>query len=123
MDATANDWTPEKGFSSQLLKNDIYGYPRPVVGTGTHLGLSIVVDAGIAEYYCSSTNSYGFKILLHSPNEAPMISHYGTSVSNGYESRIVITPTLSVASDAIRNLPVNVRQCLFEQENYLTYYR
>lgn len=82
-----------------------------------------MVDAGISEYYCSSTSSYGFKILLHSPNEAPMISHYGTSVSNGYETRVVITPAISEASDAVRSLPVRVRQCLFEAENYLTYYR
>lgn len=47
-------------------------------GTGTNLGLTIVLDAGISEYYCSSTNSYGFKILLHSPNETPRITHYGT---------------------------------------------
>lgn len=82
-----------------------------------------MVDAGISEYYCSSTNSYGFKILLHSPNEAPMISHYGTSVSNGYETRIVISPTISEASKAVRKLHVPIRQCLFEEENYLTYYR
>lgn len=83
------------------MKNNKYGYPRPVVGgymnskikmqsnifirgttykkgTGTNLGLIIVLDAGISEYYCSSTNSYGFKILLHSPNETPRITHYGT---------------------------------------------
>lgn len=123
MDLTANNWSPEKGFASEELKLNRSGYPRPVAGTGTNLGLTIVLDAGISEYYCSSTNSYGFKILLHSPNEAPMISHFGTSVSNGYESRVVITPTISEAANPIRKLPVNVRQCLFEEENYLTYYR
>lgn len=116
-----------------------------IVGTGTNLGLTILLDAGISEYYCSSTNSYGFKFLLHSPNEAPRITNYGTQasvpqaintirnmkiiefhifkVSNGYESRVVITPTLSEATDAIKKLPVGIRQCYFENENYLTYYR
>lgn len=92
-------------------------------GTGTNLGLTVVLDAGISEYYCSSTNSYGFKFLLHSPNEAPMISTYGTSISNGYESRVVIAPTLSKASEEVRKMDVHVRQCLFEEENYLLYYR
>lgn len=87
------------------------------------MGLTILLDAGIREYYCSSTNSYGFKFLLHSPNEAPRITSYGTQVSNGYESRVVITPTLSQATDAIKKLPVGIRQCYFENENYLTYYR
>lgn len=33
LDATANDWTPERGFASFELKNNILGYPRPVVGS------------------------------------------------------------------------------------------
>lgn len=151
MEKFANDWTPESGFANETLKDNKYGSPRPVVGkwifysiaifflsnlkgkcetiissiigTGTNLGLTILLDAGISEYYCSSTNSYGFKFLLHSPNEAPRITNYGTQVSNGYESRVVIAPTLSEATDAIKKLPVNVRQCYFESENYLTYYR
>lgn len=93
------------------------------IGTGANLGLTLLLDGGISEYYCSSTNGYGFKILLHSPNEAARIINYGTQVSCGYESRIVITPTLSEATDAIRKLPVKVRQCYFDNENFLTYYR
>lgn len=82
-----------------------------------------MIDAGISEYYCSSTHSYGFKVLLHSPNEAPQITNYGVSIASGYESRIVIIPTLSDATAAIRKMPVEVRQCYFENENYLSYYR
>lgn len=52
-----------------------------------------------------------------------MISNYGALIPNGLESRIVITPTISTASLEIRKLPVRVRQCLFQEENYLTYYR
>lgn len=87
------------------------------------MGLTITVDAGMNEYYCSSTHSYGFKVLLHSPNEAPRITNYGSAIPSGYESRVVIIPTLSDATKAIRRLPVAVRQCYFENENYLTYYR
>lgn len=83
-----------------------------------------MIDTGISEYYCSSTNSYGFKVLLHSPNESPRITNYGSAIPSGYESRVVIMPTLSDAtSAAIRKLPVEVRQCYFENENYLSYYR
>lgn len=41
------------------------------------MGLTIVLDAGLSEYYCSSTNSYGFKVQIHSPNEVPRIANYG----------------------------------------------
>lgn len=94
-----------------------------IIGTGTNLGLTLLLDGGISEYYCSSTNSYGFKFFLHSPNEAPRITNYGTQVSNGYESRVVIAPTLSEATEPIKKLPIGIRQCIFENENNLTYYR
>lgn len=145
-DKKANDWTPEKGFLSEDLKNDKYGYPRPAVGmldriatkknhiypisfiskcigTGTPIGLTIVLNAEIGDYYCSCTNSYGFKILLHSPIETPRIAHFGSSLMSGYESRVIISPSISVATESIRKMPINVRRCLFEDENYLTYYR
>lgn len=86
-------------------------------------GLTLLLDVAEEEYYCSSTNSYGFKVLLHSPNETPKIAYYGSAVANGYETRIVIVPTLSEASYSVRKVARSIRQCLFESENYLTFYR
>lgn len=87
------------------------------------MGLTLMLDVSETEYYCSSTNSYGFKILLHSPNELPKISNYGTAIANGYETRVVIQPTLSEASYSIRSISRNIRQCLFESENFLSFYQ
>lgn len=87
------------------------------------MGLTLLLDVAEHEYYCSSTNSYGFKVLLHSPNELPKLSHYGTAVANGFETRFVIQPTLSEASYSVRKVPRKIRQCLFENENYLSFYR
>lgn len=92
-------------------------------GTGHKMGLTLMLDVAEREYYCSSTDSYGFKILLHSPNELPKISNYGTAISNGYETRVVIEPTLSEASYSIRSIPQKIRQCVFESENTLHFYR
>lgn len=77
----------------------------------------------IEDYFCSSTGSYGFKVLLHSPNDLPKISQYGVAVPSGYETRIVIMPTLSEASKAVRSIDKKYRQCIFENENFLSYYR
>lgn len=87
------------------------------------MGLSLLLDVAEGEYYCSSTNSYGFKVLLHSPSEMPKIAYYGAAMANGYETRAVIQPILSEASYSVRKVPQSVRQCLFESENYLTFYR
>lgn len=82
-----------------------------------------MLDVMAKDYYCSSTDSYGFKILVHSPNELPKISNYGTAISNGYETRVVVEPTLSEAAYSIRSIPQKIRQCIFENENDLQFYR
>lgn len=71
MERNANLWTPEAGFESQELKRHPDGYPKAGYGSGTHIGLSLVLNASISEYYCGTTNSLGFKVLAHSPNELP----------------------------------------------------
>lgn len=65
----------------------------------------------------------GFKVLLHSPIETPKIADYGIALTTGYESRVVVTPSLSDASDVLRKVPKTVRQCVFENEHNLSYYR
>lgn len=92
-------------------------------GSGSRMGLSLILNAAINEYYCSSTSGFGFKVVLHSPHELPQIDEFGLGIANGYESRIVATPTISGASDAVRKTPMKIRQCVYQSENFLTYYR
>lgn len=87
------------------------------------MGLSLILNADIDNYFCSSTRSYGFKILMHNPIELPKVNEYGVSIPIGYESRIVIIPSITEASKAIRKISRNVRRCIFESENFLEYYR
>lgn len=87
------------------------------------MGLSLYLKTDIDDYFCSSTKSYGFKVLIHSPNDLPKVARYGIAIPSGYETRIVINPTLSEASDAVRKLSKKIRKCVFEDENFLKYYR
>lgn len=87
------------------------------------MGLSIVLDVNIDDYYCSSTNSAGFKVLLHNPVETPKISEFGFVIAPGLETRVVVTPLISDASKNIRRVPIKLRQCLFDDEMNLTYFR
>ncbi|KAG5683748.1 hypothetical protein PVAND_013013 [Polypedilum vanderplanki] len=112
-------WTPEKGYADIEEK---LPYPRPVQGAGAHFGLSILLDVDVANYYCSSTSSYGFKSLLHSPVETPKMANFGFFIAPGQETKVVITPRISEASDLIRNVPMLQRQCVFDNENNLSYY-
>jgi amiloride-sensitive sodium channel len=87
------------------------------------MGLTLVLNADLENYYCSSTSSYGFKILLHSPIELPRMRSFGFAVQTGQETRVVIKPLISDASDSIRTVPVDKRQCVFENESKLKLFK
>lgn len=92
-------------------------------GSGNNLGLTVILNGPIDEYYCSMTNGFGYRVLLHSPNELPRVHHWGIEIANGYESRIITTPILSRASKSVRKIDIQYRKCLFENENFLSLYR
>ena len=111
-------WTPEKGYSN----SEKTPYPKPVKGPGSNMGLTLILNADVANYHCSSTSSSGFKVLLHSPIETPKMANFGFFVSPGLETKVVITPKISEASEVIRKVPVKQRQCVFADEANLSYY-
>lgn len=87
------------------------------------MGLYVILNANVSDYYCSSTNSVGFKILFHNPTETPRLSDFGMLAGPNRESRFVITPKINTASARIRNVPVEKRQCIFAGEIDLKYFR
>lgn len=66
---------------------------------------------------------FGFKVVLHAPHENAQIDEFGLGIANGYESRIVTTPVITGASEAVQRTPVHTRQCVYQSENFLSYYR
>ncbi|XP_055320679.1 pickpocket protein 28 [Sitodiplosis mosellana] len=112
-------WTAEKGYELEEMKE----LPRPGIGSGNELGLSLSLNADIDDYYCTATRSYGFKILLSSPNDLTKVSDYGFAIPTNYETRIAVKPKQFTASPAIRNIAQNIRQCVFESESNLTLYK
>ncbi|XP_025415309.1 pickpocket protein 28 [Sipha flava] len=114
------NWTPENGYPPNTPAEFIPWRPW---GAGNHLGLTLVLDAEIEEYYCSSEVSYGFKIMLHSPVETPKISSFGSFVSPGRETSIEIHPTVGMATPALANIEKEKRQCVYSAEKQLRFYR
>ncbi|CAK1590373.1 unnamed protein product [Parnassius mnemosyne] len=114
------DWTPEGGYPSDAPPN---GFPWKPKGVGTNHGLTLILDANVAEYYCASTKSVGFKILLHNPTETPNIAKIGEIYGPGVEARAVIQPRILDARPALKYIDVNKRLCLFSSEKELVFYR
>ncbi|RVE50284.1 hypothetical protein evm_005119 [Chilo suppressalis] len=116
----AVDWTPEDGYPPDAPAN---GFPWRPKGIGTNHGLTLILDANIAEYYCASTKSVGFKILLHNPTETPKIANLGDIYGPGMEARVSIQPRILDAQPDLRTIDIDKRLCLFSSETNLVFYR
>ncbi|XP_066582320.1 pickpocket protein 28-like [Prorops nasuta] len=114
------DWNPETGYDDSVSPDSV---PWRPYGAGLFYGLTLVLDAEISEYYCSTTASVGFKVVLHNPVETPKIADFAFAISPGEETRIVVTPRISSASRSILSIPLNKRKCFFNSERSLRYYR
>ncbi|XP_017493088.1 PREDICTED: pickpocket protein 28-like [Rhagoletis zephyria] len=113
------DWSAEAGYLANLPENFI---PMKTVGIGESLGLSLTLDVESEQYYCSSSDSVGFKILLHNPLEVPNMREIGLLLSPGRETTVRIQ-TEKVESDRyVRYISKNSRRCLFENEMHLDFY-
>ncbi|KAK5646217.1 hypothetical protein RI129_004681 [Pyrocoelia pectoralis] len=93
------------------------------LGAGTHLGLTIVLDAQLQSYYCSSSTGVGFKVLLHNPLETPKMADFALLTAPGIEARIIIRPKIYDASFTIRGIDIKKRMCYFTNEKDLQFYR
>ncbi|XP_055300406.1 pickpocket protein 28-like [Sitodiplosis mosellana] len=114
-------WTVERGYSSDFQEN-IDKYPRPGVASGNEQGINLIMKADVDDYFCSSTESFGFKVLIHNPNDLPMIKNLGMAIPSNFESRFAISPTLAIGAPSIRSLAIDVRKCIFQSENFLSYF-
>ncbi|XP_061941386.1 pickpocket protein 28-like [Apis cerana] len=114
------DWNPETGYDANVSSDSI---PWRPYNAGQLYGLTLVLDVDIDEYYCSSTTSVGFKMLLHNPVETPKIAEFAFTVTPGEETRVIITPRIMTASKSIISIPLRKRKCFFTFERKLRYYR
>uniref|UniRef100_A0A1A9WF90 RNA helicase n=1 Tax=Glossina brevipalpis TaxID=37001 RepID=A0A1A9WF90_9MUSC len=117
---TAINWTPDEGYDKNLPKKFS---PRTSGGIGKNMGLTVIINASTEEYYCSKSNSAGFKFLVHNPANLPKVSNYGSLLAAGREAFIPIYPIYEDAGPRIRSHKQKIRRCLFSDEGNLTYYR
>lgn len=110
------DWSPERGYKKPLPKKF---FPRTAAGTGESLGLSVTLDVESDNYYCSSSNSIGFKILLHNPVEKPELREIGLLLSAGRETKVRITAEKTISDAELRSMHKDRRKCLFQSEGTL----
>ncbi|XP_023245644.1 pickpocket protein 28-like, partial [Copidosoma floridanum] len=114
------EWDPEYKFTPKDHPDQI---PWRAYASGSTYGLTLALDVAADEYFCSSTASVGFKMLLHSPVEMPQIADFAFTLSPGKETRVIITPHIADADISIIKIPVKIRRCYFLGEKNLKYYK
>ncbi|KAJ9596122.1 hypothetical protein L9F63_012706 [Diploptera punctata] len=114
------DWTPESGYPVNTPPGTLPWRPR---GAGSRLGLTLLLNAETEEYYCSTSASKGFKLLLHNPVETPKIADYGSLIAPSREYRIKIRPTITNSSRSLNYVKEAERQCVFSSQKYLKFYK
>uniref|UniRef100_A0A1I8PAK9 Pickpocket protein 28-like n=1 Tax=Stomoxys calcitrans TaxID=35570 RepID=A0A1I8PAK9_STOCA len=112
-------WNAETGYPKKLPK---HFYPRTAQGTGESLGLTIILNVEADQYYCSSTNSMGFKMSMHMPNERPNVREVGLLVAAGYETKARMRFEKLEADPGLQDVDLKYRQCEFQDEHELIYF-
>lgn len=94
----------------------------PHLGSGPYAGLYVVLNSNNSEFYCSSTYSYGFRVLIHRPHEQPRMTN-SLLVPSGQETNIAIKPFELATRENTRYIAQKHRKCLYQSENPLKYHR
>uniref|UniRef100_A0A1I8PXN5 Pickpocket protein 28-like n=1 Tax=Stomoxys calcitrans TaxID=35570 RepID=A0A1I8PXN5_STOCA len=113
-------WTFEEGYMKPLPK---HYYPRTATGLGVSMGLTVVLNASHDEYFCSSTNGPGFKMLLYNSIDFPHIKEAGIPIDLGHQTRVRINTRIMSATPALRDIAPKSRQCFFSDEQELLYFK
>ncbi|ALC43708.1 CG33289 [Drosophila busckii] len=116
----AVDWNPMTGYPKSL---PAAYYPRRSIGVGVSNGLQLVLNGNISDYYCSSTNGQGFKVLLYNSIDQPHMKESGLPSMLGHETNYRIVPRSYSAISSIRSIARSKRQCIFSDEQELLFYR
>ena len=82
-----------------------------------------MLNAKEDEYFCSATESVGFKTLLHMPMTMPELLEYGFAVSPGSENFISVTPEMIAADQSIHKFDYHIRQCYLDEDKNLHFFK
>lgn len=116
-------WNMENGYNNSN-KNHRNAYPYRAISAGKRAGIFVVVRRNVTdlEYLCRGPVQ-DFKFLLHTPGEMPRISEHFYRLPLGEEVLMSIEPQMITTSDDLRHYTPQQRQCFFESERKLRFFK
>lgn len=115
-------WSPEETIDKEDLTHNITVSPRSAYGMGPMSGLTISMKIDRNENYCSFAVYYGWKVMIHTPHEYPLVSALSESVATRMETDMLITPRIVRAKKSVREIKRKNRKCHFQDEHFLAFY-
>ena len=118
---TSQHWSLQGGYTT----NDEDVYPRRVFGVGLKSGMNVglVNDKSSSNNTCLESEN-GYKVVLHSPGDIPRITDQTLIVPMILqEYKITVKPSIITTSEGLRNYSPERRQCFYEDERYLKFFK
>ena len=79
-----------------FLLDDKLKLPLRQKRSGAPFGLSLLLDADTQRYFCPSSDSEGFRMILHTPLEFPQVKDSGLAVGLEKEIFMELNPKLTL---------------------------
>jgi len=116
------DWNEDKGnpenLNGDINKTYTQGKTnvRRVNHANYHRGLSLLVDIRSDDYFITTDDFEGVKLLVHDPSAYPELQSKALAIGSGQEVFVTTNAAHTDASNRIRNFAVSARNCLFDDE-------
>ncbi|VEN36620.1 unnamed protein product [Callosobruchus maculatus] len=98
--------------------------PKTPIGAGAINGLSIALKNDLEDYFYTSLETTGYKVLLFNPADYPdKISGSLNEIIVGFNKEVLIGLRVDVCqgSSALRQLPLSLRKCMFTTDSHTSF--
>ena len=113
---------PEDELIDDLERPD-RRFPLRANDAGQSRGLSVLLNPGLDQYFCSAADYDGLRISTHHPLAAPEVADLGASIAPNREMFLSIKPEIVKAEPSLRGIDISIRKCYFDGEFQLGYYK
>ena len=111
------NWTLKHGYDT----NDVNSYPLRPTGAGFEAVLTFLLSANKSDKCKVATQ--GFKLAIHSATDIPRFSKQFYRIPFQSEVLLAVNPNMVKTSNDLKNYKPNVRQCYFDGERKLNYFK
>ncbi|XP_023163345.2 pickpocket protein 28 [Drosophila hydei] len=113
------NWSLATGYVDQGQN----AYPQRTVASSVSKGFFAVLQ-GLEHNYDYDCRSFkqGYKVFLNSPESVPLTNNY-ILVPHGHEVMVSVLPNYVVSTDNLHEISAQKRQCFFDDERYLRFFR